>query len=80
MWWGELSGGPLDGERVRLAEAFRVVALPLPRVRGWPCEFALYELERVEASAGVHRYRFDRMRASTYAERILFDGGAHAWE
>lgn len=79
MWWGELREGPLHGERVPIAHAYRELAVPIPRERGWPCEFALYRLDKVEARDFTHRYRFQGVRRATYAEKLLFDGGRHPW-
>lgn len=75
-----MKGGPLHKERVRLSEAYRMIAVPIPRDLGWPCEFALYTLEKVEVRAFEHRYVFQGVRRATYAERFLFDGGGHNWE
>lgn len=79
MWNAELRAGPLHGETVALIEAYREIAVPIPRVKGWPCEFAIYRLEQVEVRAFTHRYAFLCVRLATYAEKLLFDGGTHSW-
>lgn len=79
-WTAELHEGPLHGERIVVAHAYLLLAVPIPRERGWPCEFALYRLARKETKDFTHRYAFQALRRATYAEKLLFDGGRHAWE
>lgn len=68
----------MHGERVKVTDAHREIAVPIPRVKGWPCEFALYRLEKVESKDFTHRYRFQGVRRASYVEKLAFDGcGAH---
>lgn len=79
MWIAELREGPLHGETTRIIEAYRRLHMPIPRERGWPCEFAIYQLDRKEVRPFTHRYRFQAVRRASYDEKLLFDGGRHNW-
>lgn len=69
----------MHGQQVTIAHAYRAIAVPIPRDAGWPCEFAIYQLDKVEVRDGAHRYAFQGVRQATYAEKFLFDGGRHLW-